>query len=250
MRLWSRADDWISNQVYWRGWAGYEPEMSPLFFRFAASSRVVIDVGAHVGFYAILAAHANPDGTVFAFEPHPRAFGRLTRNVVLNALRNVQCVQAACGRTDEVAQLHSFDIPGVPSGSTLNGGFMRPEWGPCSLPVDMVAVDTFVRRAGIECIDLVKLDTEGTEPDVLLGMIETVRRWRPAIFCEVLPDRNTEGALEQILEDLDYRYHLLTSSGPVRMPRIRPHATWFNWLFSPVASEGVERHWQMVAQDS
>ena len=26
LRLWSLGDDWISNQVYWRGWAGYEPE--------------------------------------------------------------------------------------------------------------------------------------------------------------------------------------------------------------------------------
>src|SRR5882724_8020540 len=31
LRLWSRGDDWVSNQVYWRGWDGYEPETVPLF---------------------------------------------------------------------------------------------------------------------------------------------------------------------------------------------------------------------------
>ena len=49
LRLWSRADDWICTQVYWRGWAGYEPETTPLFFRLASRARFTLDVGAHVG---------------------------------------------------------------------------------------------------------------------------------------------------------------------------------------------------------
>jgi FkbM family methyltransferase len=244
MHLWSRADDWISNQVYWRGWAGYEPEMSPLFFRLATSARVVLDVGAHIGFYTLLAAHANPDGVVFAFEPHPRAYGRLERNVTLNALKNVRCVPEACGAVDAVAQLHSVDTEGIASGSTLNRGFMRPEWGLCSWPVNVAAVDPFVARTGIECVDLVKLDTEGTEADVLIGMLETLRQCKPAIFCEVLPDRNTEAPLMRILEERGYCYYLLTASGPTRMDRIRAHPTWFNWLFSPLASEDIEHPWQ------
>jgi hypothetical protein len=37
LRLWSRGDDWISNQVFWRGWSGYEPETTPLFFELAVT---------------------------------------------------------------------------------------------------------------------------------------------------------------------------------------------------------------------
>jgi hypothetical protein len=61
LRLWSRGDDWIANQVHWRGWDGYEPETLPLFFRLAATARVTLDVGAHVGFFTLLAGHANPE---------------------------------------------------------------------------------------------------------------------------------------------------------------------------------------------
>src|SRR5580693_402829 len=92
LRFWSRGDDWVSNQVYWRGWRGYEPETTPLFFRLATGANVTIDVGAHVGFYALLAAHANPAGHVVAFEPMPAIHARLARNVRMNGLANVTCV--------------------------------------------------------------------------------------------------------------------------------------------------------------
>src|SRR5205814_5357903 len=91
LRLWSRADDWVSNQVYWRGWSGYEPERVPLFFRLASRAQVTLDVGAHVGFFTLLAAHANPAGRVFAFEPMPAIQERLRYNVGLNQLDNVEC---------------------------------------------------------------------------------------------------------------------------------------------------------------
>lgn len=54
LRLRSRGDDWVSNQVYWRGWNGYESESVPLFFRLATRASVTLDVGAYVGFYALL----------------------------------------------------------------------------------------------------------------------------------------------------------------------------------------------------
>jgi hypothetical protein len=77
LRLWSRGDDWVSNQVFWRGWSGYEPETTPLFFHLAREAEVVLDVGAYVGFFAVLAALANPDGRVLAFEPMPDNAERL-----------------------------------------------------------------------------------------------------------------------------------------------------------------------------
>jgi hypothetical protein len=46
VHLWSRGDDWVSNQVFWRRWAGYEPETSPIFFRAAQRAAATIDVGA------------------------------------------------------------------------------------------------------------------------------------------------------------------------------------------------------------
>src|SRR5262249_27276135 len=43
LSLWSRGDDWVSNQIYWKGWDGYEPEMAPVFFELATRASVTID---------------------------------------------------------------------------------------------------------------------------------------------------------------------------------------------------------------
>jgi len=64
-------------------------DMNRRWFHLAARAGIVLDVGAHVGFYALLAAHANPKGRVFAFEPHPSVYGRLIRNLSLNGVENV-----------------------------------------------------------------------------------------------------------------------------------------------------------------
>jgi len=239
MVLWSRGDDWVANQVYWRGWSGYEPETAPVFFAYASRAHVVFDVGAHVGFYAVLAAHANPAAKIFAFEPHPRAFERLVKNVARNRFDNVRCLRNACGAADGMAQFHSIDVDSVPSRSTLDAAMMRPEWGLCSWPVEVRALDHLASGEGLVRVDLLKIDVEGTEPDVLRGMPETLRRDRPVIFAEVLPGARTEDALEALLEPERYHYYLLTPEGPHARRRIRAHDTWFNWLFTPQDSDEV-----------
>ena len=42
LRMWSRGDDWVSNQLFWRGWNGYETETSGLFFRLATRAKVLL----------------------------------------------------------------------------------------------------------------------------------------------------------------------------------------------------------------
>ena len=232
LRLWSRGDDWISNQVFWRGLKGYEPETVPLFFELASSSEVTIDVGAHVGFYTLLAAHANPAGRVFAFEPHPVAHERLLRNVALNGLSHVECVQAAAGARDGNADL--FHVPGgLPSSSSLCFDFMKSRGDVDRTRVDVVALDGFLeeRRAGR--VGLVKIDTEATEPDVLAGLAGRLRRDRPAIVCEVIKGRGAEEGLTAALHTLEYRFFLLTPDGPRSREKIEGDERCLNYLLVP-----------------
>ena len=229
--LWSRADDWISNQVFWRGWDGYEPETSRTFFRLAGRARVTIDVGAYVGFYSLLAAHANPAGQVHAFEPHPAVFERLTRNVGLNGADNVACHALAAGAADGAADFH-FVPGGLPSSSSLSLPFMADSGvGLESRRVRVVTLDSFSREAALRQLDLVKVDTESTEPDVLGGMVSVLEQHRPHIICEVLAGRADEGRLEAILRPLGYRFYVLKEGGPAPADHVRAEAPWLNHLF-------------------
>jgi FkbM family methyltransferase len=238
--LWSRGDDWVSNQVYWRGWQGYEPETAPLFFRLASRAAVTVDVGAHVGYYTLLAAHANPAGRVFAFEPLPAVFERLRCLVALNRLANVTCNASAVGDADGTADF--YHVPeGLPSSSSLSYEFMRPAGPLCRTPVPVLTLDRFLRENGVARLDLVKLDTETTEVQVLRGMTETLRRDRPHLVCEVLARPGVAEPLEALLGPLGYRYYHLTAAGPVPRPRVEGHLVWKNYLFTTLRPDELAR---------
>jgi FkbM family methyltransferase len=219
LRLWSRGDDWVANQVFWRGWAGYEPDLAPLFYRLASGAQVTIDVGAHVGFYSILAALANPRGRVFAFEPLPPVFERLQRNVELNRLSNVECVRQAAGENEGEAEIFFEPGDGVPSGSTLSTEIKRltPKLKAQTIPV--VTLDRFVAERRIERVDLVKIDVETTERQVLAGMKRTLERDHPLVACEVWGGKGTEAwggpgrIIAELMAPLGYRCYALHDDG-------------------------------------
>src|SRR5690242_10248666 len=122
--FWSRGDDWISNQIFWRGWDGCEPEVARIFWSLAARAEIIVDVGAHIGYYTVLAALVNPGATVYSLEPLPTVFERLIRNVALNELQNVVAVQRAAGAVDGEAEF--FHVPGIiPCSSSLSSNSMR-----------------------------------------------------------------------------------------------------------------------------
>jgi FkbM family methyltransferase len=240
LRLWSRADDWVSNQVYWRGWSGYEPETVPLFFRCGQRSHVTIDVGAYVGFFTLLAAHGNPEGRVFAFEPMPEIFDRLRRNVELNKLNNVTCIESAIGDSEGEAEF--FHTPGhMPCSSSLSFEFMRTAGDLRTSIVPITTIDKFVLERGLDRVDLIKIDTESTEPAVLRGMTETIRQHQPHIVCEVLKGRGSEDLLQEIVRSFGYHAYHLTPNGPVLRDRIEGHPTWLNYLFTALNAESLAR---------
>ena len=69
----------------------------------------------------------------------------------------------------------------IPCSSSLSYEFMRPAGDLHRTVVPVLTLDRFVREKGIARVDLVKIDTETTEPEVLAGMADTLKRDHPAI---------------------------------------------------------------------
>ena len=236
VRLWSRGDDGVANDLFWGGFAGYEPDTSPTFWRLAQTAQVTFDVGAHVGFYALVAALANPQGRVFAFEPLPQVHQRLLRNVALNQVRNVECVEAAASDRQGEVEFFSLDVGSVPSSSSLSRDFMertqRVYAGPLvTNRVRALTLDGFVRQRSIGHVDLVKLDIETGEAAALRGMRETLARDRPALICEVLPTAPVD-ELESLLRPLGYRFFRLAPEGEIAEPTLRVVGDYCNYLLT------------------
>ena len=239
LKLWSHGDEHIPNLVYWRGWSGYEPETTPVFYRLAREARTVLDVGAYVGFHSVLAGLANPRGRVHGFEPLPAAFARLESNVALNRLHNVQCESFAAADYEGRAEL--MTEPGLPTSSTLAPGFLPPSDRRSAVEVAVRPLDRYVQERGLAGIDLVKIDTETTEPAVVRGLSRTLERDRPDIVCEVLSGQGTGPALEAALRPLGYRFYLLTPAGPEPVPALSGHPRWLNHLLTARPAEDLRR---------
>lgn len=177
----------------------------------SADDVLFADVGANHGLVSLALARRHPGLRIDAFEPDPSATQRLRRNVELNP--------ELAPRID----LHELAVSSAPGRATFQSaadsanpevGALSPS-GPGTIDVDVTSLDTFYppdRRAP----DVVKIDVEGAELEVLLGMRELLRRAPPrALLMEVHsyafgPDNAaTQASLRRILLDAGYRLQRL-----------------------------------------
>lgn len=159
----------------------WEPLETMLFEGEIESGDVVIDVGANVGYYTLIAAkRVGPSGKVYAFEPDPDAFALLQANIELNELTNVVAINKALAA--EPGQLELFR-------SSTNRGDHRlydPGDGRTAVSVEVTTLDAAL--ADVRGIDLIKIDTQGAECSILAGGDALLARERDAgVIMEYTP---------------------------------------------------------------
>jgi FkbM family methyltransferase len=172
------VDSWtILNQL---SQGTFEPFERDLFVGALQPGMVVLDVGANVGYYTLLAAReVQPEGVVYAFEPHPRTCRSLRDNLALNAFHNVRTFDVAVSDRSDERTLYMSE-------RASHTGLHRSmdDAKPVALSVPTIAVDDL----DLARVDLVKLDIEGEEPAALEGMRRTLARSPDAeVFLEFSP---------------------------------------------------------------
>jgi FkbM family methyltransferase len=181
----ANADDGILNRLFY----GQEWEQGELnaWRLLVGDARCVLDVGANTGVYSLLSAAIRPRAQVFAFEPHPVNFDRLTTNLSLNAATNVEAVPQAVGDHSGTIE---FTIPADDQISLVASAvrpFAEAHFG---IPykqhkVPQTTVDDFVAQRRLDSVDLVKIDVEYYELSVLKGAERTLEKQAPVLLCEV-----------------------------------------------------------------
>jgi FkbM family methyltransferase len=165
-----------------RGSAGYlfgtaEPEEQAALARYLKPDDVFYDIGANIGFYAVLAARlVGNGGRVYAFEPNPDCSSEVRRNADLNGFAHVEVIEAAVSSSSGRVRLRLGDT----NLSSAIGEASEP-----GIDVALTSVDDFIREKSARPPAVVMIDVEGAEVEVLRGMRETIARHRPVILCEV-----------------------------------------------------------------
>jgi FkbM family methyltransferase len=222
------------------GIRAYEPETVAAFLASVSTLEAgeVFDIGANVGIFSIIAA-TTTTAHVTGFEPTPQLAATYRTISGANQL-TCEIEELALGARNGSATL--YISAKTDSSNSLKAGF-RPATGTVDVRVERL--DEYVARTGRRP-QVMKIDTETTEPDVLAGGSETLRTIRPWIICEVLAGK-TEAPLDAILRPLGYRFHQLDSEGPPReRSKIVGDMTYRHrdWLFTPEPlPDGFSRHY-------
>jgi FkbM family methyltransferase len=145
-----------------------------------ATSRVVF-AGAHIGAVLIPMVRQAATRTVVAYEPSPRNFKLLTMNLQLNGIDGVVTFNAALG--DRSGKIQFTE-------NSINTGNSRVAPSNGEITVDMETLDSTI-AADWASIDLIVMDTEGSEVAVMRGAQTTLTRTRN-LYVEFSPDQLRE----------------------------------------------------------
>ena len=171
-----------------------EPYEMELFKQMVKEGMVVVDIGANIGYYTLIAAKlVGNKGTVYAFEPMPSNYELLCKNIEVNGYTNVVPVQKAVSNKQGEAKFwFEGDWSGSPSFSkycvlavskheTLEkGGFIE---------VETISLDEFFENTvkNIKA-DVIKVDTGGGEGLIIDGAEKVLKSNNLKIFLEFWPD--------------------------------------------------------------
>lgn len=161
----AELDDYI---LWWGFVHGYESDPCLRLSRqLLLPGDTVIDVGANIGLWAMGAARrVGTRGRLYAFEPDPSNFTRLVRNLKLNNLEYVHHNQLAL--SDQDGPVLFFVAR---NGNSGMGGLSAREGVDQAISVECTTLERYCQRYGVERIDFIKLDIEGSEQSVLQGAI-------------------------------------------------------------------------------
>lgn len=192
----------------------YEPGNVRVIRDHVRPGDLCVDVGANVGAMTLaMAQAAAPGGQVFAFEPGPPFFDRLTRNVELNPAyaATIRCENV--GVSDTAGTLRWAEDPR--DFGRGNGGVVAS--GGVEIPV--VTLDSYVAEHVRQRVAFIKVDVEGWELHVLRGARGILRKDRPVVLFEALNEFNAPSngelftGLATLFRESDYDLFGVTAGG-------------------------------------
>ncbi len=195
----------------------YEAENFEFLFAHSKNGDVLLDFGAHIGLFAVIASQATgAAGKVFAFEPSPTTNRLLRKTIAINkAENNITTYQKAVG--GEVGKTVFFISDGQAdnSNSLVNYKEDRPLHG---IDIDVTTIDAFVIEQQLQQVNFVKIDVEGAEFDAIKGAVNTFKKFKPFCILAIHPEPIiAKGDKPEELYDfiIEMNYSILCHNQPI-----------------------------------
>jgi FkbM family methyltransferase len=183
----------------------YEKRDFEIVLQFLEDGMTILDIGANIGWYAINLGKKYPHAKIYAFEPIPKTYTYLTKNISLNEISNVVLLNFGFSNKEGIVEFYYYP-EGSGNASLENvSGSNHAEKIICHVR----KLDAFIIEKNLHP-DFIKCDVEGAELLVLQGGITAIERDRPIIFTELLRKWSAKfnyhpDELINLLKNLGYR---------------------------------------------
>lgn len=215
-------------------WSGFHEFHEFLFLnKFLKKDMVFVDIGANLGEYSLFSAKRLSSGKVLAFEPMPKMSVLLEENRVLNQFENIEIFKY--GLSEQEGVLPIYEMENANEG--LSTFFPGNQKSKSALVVPLKVFDTEVERWGVDRIDFVKIDVEGSEWSVLKGARKTIQKFKPLVMVEInqhtfsMAGYSSE-EVYRFFNDLSYAPFEITKTGNLSPATRVPEMD--NIIFKPV----------------
>lgn len=175
--------------------------------------QVAVDCGSHIGFHTVYMAKRCKH--VYSFEPQNINLDRLVENVRLNGLNNVTCYNVALySKNTKMAVNNVPDQKIIPYNSGGNSACSLSMFENEKGDVEAKTLDSF----NFEKIDFIKMDCETLDKEVILGGVETIKKYRPAIIYEC-GDLRTQKELIDWFKNINYNVKEVAGQNYLATPK-------------------------------
>jgi FkbM family methyltransferase len=182
---------------------------------------VFLDVGVNLGQTLLALKSVSKWMNYVGLEPNPLCVAYVDRLININSLANCVVIPVGLGRESGIHGLQLYHGKSVDSSASLVPHFRPDEPVSHIMIVPVFPYSEIERVANIEKLGIVKIDVEGAEADVLMSMVDAIRRDQPVILVEILPcyhDQNKERIdrqqiIEKLICELEYdMYRILKTT--------------------------------------
>jgi FkbM family methyltransferase len=171
-------DDWVQQQIWFLGY--YEYEQTLFFIRHLKKTDVFYDIGANIGYYTLLAAKRLTEGKVYAFEPDDKNRKQLLENIEMNGFKNVVVIdKIVSNRSEKNIKFYTSDN----NNRGMSSVFAQDNFSGKIEIKESITIDFFTSLNTFPTI--VKIDTEGSESQIIEGMISVLDQQITTLYMEL-----------------------------------------------------------------
>ncbi len=143
---------------------------------------IVIDIGAHVGYFSIHSSINAKNGKIFAFEPYDKSFEVLMKNLNINKIKNVIPQNLGVSKDTGTSTLY------LKKNFSIGNSIYKNSNLDLKINIKTISVQDIIKNNDIQKIDILKLDCEGAEYEILLNLDQKTLIKIKKIVAEMHPN--------------------------------------------------------------